>query len=118
MRRGEIHDAFLDPAVGSEQAGRRPVIVISRDAINDAGSVVIAIPCTTFQSGRPVYPSQVVLRAGEAGLTQDSVALCEQVRAISKRRLRRRRGALSTPALDQVEKALQIALDLPATRYR
>ena len=117
MRRGEVYDAFLDPTIGSEQAGRSPVIIISRDAINDASSVVIAVPCTTLQTGRRVYPSQVVLPAGEGGLTVDSVALCEQVRAISKRRLQRRRGTLSSPALDLIEQALRIALDLPAFRY-
>ena len=113
MRRGEVYDACLDPTSGSEQAGRRPVIVISRDAINDASSVVIAVPCTTLQTGHRVYPSQVVLRAGEGGLTVDSVALCEQVRAISKRRLQRRRGSLSLPALDRIAQALRIALDFP-----
>ena len=117
MRRGEVYDAFLDPTIGSEQAGRRPVIIVSRDAINDASSVVIAVPCTTLQAGRRIYPSQVVLRAGEGGLTVDSIALCEQVRALSKRRLQRRRGSLSPPALGLIEQALRIALDLPAMRY-
>ncbi len=117
MRRGEVYDAFLDPTIGSEQAGRRPVIIISRDAINAANSVVIAVPCTTFQTGRQVYPSQAVLRAGEGGLTVDNVALCEQVRALSKHRLQRRRGSLSSQALGLIEQALRIALDLPTFRY-
>ncbi len=117
MRRGEVYDAFLDPTVGAEQAGRRPVVIMGRDSINAVYSVVIAVPCTTFRSGRRVYPSQAVLRAGEGGLTVDSVALCEQVRALSKDRLKGRRGSLSSQALGTIEQALRIALDLPSSRY-
>lgn len=117
MRRGEVYDAFLDPTVGAEQAGRRPVVIMSRDSINAVHSVVIAVPCTTFRTGRRVYPSQAVLRAGEGGLTVDSVALCEQVRTLSKNRLKGRRGSLSLQALGTIEQALRIALDLPSSDY-
>lgn len=116
MRRGEVYDAFLDPTVGAEQAGRRPVVIMSRDALNAVLSVVIAVPCTTFR-GRRVYPSQAVLRAGEGGLTVDSVVLCEQVRVLSKNRLKGRRGSLSLQALGTIEQALRIALDLPSSDY-
>ena len=112
VRRGEVYDARLDPTEGSEQAGIRPVIVVSRDAINLASSVVIVVPCTTYRTGRRVYPSQVLLTASEGGLTNDSVALGEQVRALAKRRLLARRGMLSVAALRHVDRALLIALDL------
>ncbi len=109
-----MYDARLDPTEGSEQAGRRPVIVVSRDAISTYTPVVIAVPCTSYRPGRRRYPSHVLLRAPEGGLTADSVALAEQVRAIAKTRLGRYRGALSTSALRQVDQALLIALDLVA----
>ncbi len=114
MKRGEVYDASLDPVEGSKQAGTRPVVIISRDAINAASPVVVVVPVTTLRPGRRVYPSQVVLAAGEGGLSAESVALGEQVRAISTRRLVRRRGDLSTDALDRLGKALVITLDLPA----
>jgi mRNA interferase MazF len=60
-----------------------------------------------------VYPSQVLFRAPEGGLDVDSVALGEQVRAIATSRLGRRRGQLSPQALETLERALLIALDLP-----
>lgn len=113
MRRGEVYDAQLDPAEGSEQAGTRPVIVVSREAINSASSVIIGVPCTTYRPGRRIYPSQVLLRAPDGGLSADSVALCEQVRALSKGRLRRLRGTRSSRALAAIDQALLIALDLP-----
>ena len=113
MRRGEVYDARLDPTEGSEQAGTRPVVLVSRDAINLASPVVIIVPCTTYRPGRRLYPSQVLLQAPNGGLDVDSVALSEQVRALAKSRLGRRRGILSPQALIQLDRALLIALDLP-----
>ena len=115
MRRGEVYDARLDPTEGSEQAGTRPVVIVSRDAINTVSPVVIVVPCTTYRSGRQLYPSQVLLRAPDGGLTADSVALGEQVRALATTRLGRRRGQLSPQALTQLDRALLIALDLPGS---
>ena len=113
MRRGEVYDARLDPTEGSEQAGSRPVVIVSRDAINNASPAILVVPCTTYRAGRRLYPSQVLLRAPDGGLDVDSVALGEQVRAPATSRLGRRRGPLSASALAQLDRALLIALDLP-----
>jgi mRNA interferase MazF len=119
VRRGDVYDARLDPTEGSEQAGWRPIVIVSRDAINNASNVVIGVPCSTFRVGRRLYPSQVLVRAGEAGLDHDSVALGEQVRALAKSRLGRQWGTLRPVALRQIERALAIALDLrPASPPR
>lgn len=108
-----MYDARLDPTEGSEQAGSRPVVIVSRDAINAASPVILAVPCTTYRPGRRIYPSQVLLHAPDGGLTADSVALGDQVRALAKSRLDRRRGQLSAEALTALDRALLIALDLP-----
>jgi mRNA interferase MazF len=113
VRRGEVYDARLDPTEGSEQAGSRPVVIVSRDAINAVSPVILAVPCTTYRLGRRLYPSQVLLHAPDGGLTADSVALGEQVRALAKSRLGRQRGMLSAEALAALDRALLIALDLP-----
>jgi mRNA interferase MazF len=113
VRRGEVYDARLDPTEGAEQAGSRPVVIVSRDAINVSSLVVIVVPCTTYRPGRHLYPSQVLLRAPDGGLNVDSVALGEQVRALAKSRLGRQRGLLSPQALAQLDRALLIALDVP-----
>lgn len=112
MRRGDVFDARLDPTEGSEQAGTRPVIIVSRDAINEASPIVVVVPCTTYHAGRRVYPSQVLLQAQEGGLRVDSLVLGEQVRAIAKTRLRTKWGSLSTDALRRIDRALAITLDL------
>ena len=81
----------------------------------NASNAVIGVPCSTLRAGRRVYPSQVLLHAGEAGLDHDSVALAEQVRALAKSRLGRQWGTLRPPTLRQLERALAIALELPLT---
>ena len=78
MKRGEVYDAYLDPVEGSEQTGTRPVIIVSRDAINEASPVVLAVPCTGYRQ-QSIYPSQVLLRATEGGLDLDSVAMGGQL---------------------------------------
>jgi mRNA interferase MazF len=113
MRRGEVYDASLDPTEGSEQAGLRPVIIVSRDAINAASQVVLAVPCTTYRPGRRIYPSEVIVYAPDGGLDRDSVAMAQQVRALAKTRILGLRGILSSSYLQQLNQALLIALDLP-----
>jgi mRNA interferase MazF len=117
LKRGDIFEARLDPTEGSEQAGFRPVVIVSRDAINQASPVVVVVPCTTYRGTRRIYPSQVLLRASEGGLRVDSVALGEQVRAIAKTRLGQRWGTLSNEALRNLERALLITLDLPGQDF-
>jgi mRNA interferase MazF len=97
----------------SQQRGTHPVIVVTRDAINAYSPVVLAIPCTTYQTGKRVYPTQVLIQAPDGGLTNDSVAMADQVRVLSKSRLLRLRGMLSDETIVQLNQALLIALDLP-----
>ena len=113
VRRGEVYEARLDPGTeGSEQAGIRPVVIVSRDEINANSRVVLGVPCTTYRGRREPYPSQALLYAPDGGLTVDSVALGEQLRVLAKTRLLYRRGMLSPAGLARVDRALLIALDL------
>lgn len=104
--------ARLDPTEGSEQAGTRPVIIVSRNALNNSSPVVLVVPCTTYRTGRRVYPTQVLIQAPDGGLDRDSIALGEQVRVLAKTRLLEPRGELSEATLSQLNQALLIALDL------
>ncbi len=112
MQRGDVYDARLDPTEGSEQSGTRPVVIVSRDAINKYGPVVVVAPLTDARNVARPYPHQVVIKAGEGGLTLDSVALAGQVRAISKSRLLHLRGRLNPSTMEQIGAALRITLDL------
>jgi mRNA interferase MazF len=113
MQRGQVFDARLEPVEGSEQGGTRPVIIVSRDAINANSPVVLAVPCTTHRPPKKVYPTQVLIPAGEAGFSNNSIAMADQVRVLSKQRLLKLRGTLTPKTLSQLEQALLIALDLP-----
>ncbi len=112
--RGEVYSARLDPTEGSEQAGSRPVVIVSRNAINANSGIVLAVPCTTYR-GQRIYPSQILLHSPDGGLSTDSIALGEQVRVLSHGRLLRRLGMLSATAIAGIEQALLIAFDLPST---
>lgn len=113
MLRGDIFEAELNPVVGSEQGDARPVLIVSRDAINKSSPVVIAVPLTGLENCPRIYPSQVIVKVGNGGLMKDSVVMAEQVRAISKKRLKKCLGHLSDALMTQVSVALKIALDLP-----
>jgi mRNA interferase MazF len=112
MVRGEIYLANLDPGSGSEQRGTRPVLVVSRDALNEYAPIAIVVPITGREHKKRLYPTHSELKAGEGGLAKDSVALCEQVRAISKNRLTKRVGRISAEMMQTIETALRIAMDL------
>ena len=75
LKRGEVWLADLDPTQGSEQAGVRPVIIFQNDIVSQFSKITIAIPLTTNQR-RAALPICMLIRRGEGGLSQDSVALC------------------------------------------
>jgi mRNA interferase MazF len=106
--------AVLDPTRGSEQAGRRPVLVISRERINQLLPVVNVILLTSRKSDRrTIYPNEVLLTANRAGLRVDSIALCYQIRTLDKSRLERDLGTLDDRDLQQaVLGAIRFQLDM------
>ncbi len=108
--RGEIWLADLNPVRGHEQAGRRPVLVVSVDPFNQSrAELVVVIPITSTL--RPI-PFHVVVQPPEGGLTNPSALLCEAVRSISKDRLATRWGTVSPATMSQVEDRLRILLHL------
>lgn len=115
MRRGEIWLADLDPIVGSEVKGRRPVVLVSNDAANiqaeRMGRGVLTVVPVTSSIAR-VFAFQVLMSPEESGLDRESKAQAEQVRSIDARRLERRVGRL-TPRLGwELDEALRIHLGL------
>ena len=88
------------------------MIIVSRDAINRNSSVVVCVPCTDAANCRKIYPSQLLLKKGMAGLDLDSVAMCEQIRAITIDRLQMQIGRLDSQSLRMLGDRIKIALDL------
>src|SRR5271155_2242976 len=110
--RGDVFSARLDPTEGSEQAGTRPVVVISRDSINANSPVVVVVPVTDAANVKRLYPSHAQLPKGSGGLKMESVAKAEQIRAIQTSRLVSYYGRLNREILARIEEAIKITLAL------
>ncbi len=115
MRRGDVFLVNLDPSLGAESRKIRPAILVSNDAANTAASrnargVVTVVPITS--NTNRVYPFQVRLGSGEAGLDRESKAQAEQVRSIDVGRLTRRLGTLGPTTLRELDEALRLHLAL------
>jgi mRNA interferase MazF len=111
MRRGEIYYADLSPTVGSEINKRRPVLIVSNDANNRAANTVTVLPITSNISR--VYPFEVLLSPRESGLPKPSKVQAQQIRTISKERLRGGAfGRLSATLMHKAGDAMCLHLDL------
>jgi mRNA interferase MazF len=76
-------------------------------------TVVIIVPTTGAEHKPKLYPTHILLKTGTGGLTKDSVAIAEQVRAIAKARLQTNIGQLRLEHMSLISAALKIAMDLP-----
>ena len=114
MRRGDLYWAELRPRSGSEQQGRRPVIVVSHDGFNETPGwqSIIVVPCSTSPSQKRRGPTVVALAKGTGGLPADCVALCHQITTLDRSKLTQRIGALPEPDLLAVEDGIRAAIDL------
>jgi mRNA interferase MazF len=109
--RGDIYFADLNPVLGSEQGGFRPVLIIQNNIGNKYSPTVI-ISAITSQIQKARLPTHVELPARLSGLEKDSVILLEQVRTIDKRRLKKRVSRLDGETMSKVDEGLTISLGL------
>ncbi|MCA9235752.1 MAG: type II toxin-antitoxin system PemK/MazF family toxin [Planctomycetales bacterium] len=108
--RGDVWDVNLDPTQGREQKGRRPALVVSADAFNrGAADLVIVVPITSQAKQIPIH---VKIDAPEGGLKTTSFAKPEDMRSVSKTRLGKRWGSVSTGTMAQVEDMLRVLMAL------
>ena len=116
MKRGEVWWADLVPRSGSEQRGRRPVVVVSHDALNttEAWRSIVIVPVTTSRRQAERSWTVVPLERGEAGLTHPSYAVCHQITTLDRGRFVERIGVLAPTSVDRIDEGLLVALDLPA----
>ena len=112
INRGDLFSACLDPVVGSEQGGIRPVLVIQNDVGNRYSPTVIVL-AVTGQLGKARLPTHVPIACEGTGLVKDSVVLAEQIRTLDKRRLREKIGSLKPEVMQQVSEAMMISLGFP-----
>ena len=87
IHRGEIYFVNLNPVQGREQAGDRPVLVLSVDAINRLPLVVAVVVGTKGENVTRDYPTNVRVTTAESGLPTETVFLCFQIRSLDPRRV-------------------------------
>lgn len=111
IKRGDIYYAELNPVIGSEQGGTRPVLIISNDIGNRHSPTVIVAAITSRVHTKAKLPTHTATRDFE-GLNKDSIILLEQIRTIDKKRLQEYIGMLSESEMARVDKALAISVSL------
>ncbi len=108
--RGEVWDLNFDPTLGQEQAGTRPALILSVDIFNEGpADLVVVIPITRTERKIRWH---VPIKPPEGGLVAESFIQCENVRSVSKQRVKRLRGRVTEITLRQVEDRVRILLDL------
>lgn len=106
--RGDIYFADLDPVMGSEQGGTRPVLIIQNDVGNKySPTVIVAAITSSMKKGN--LPTHIKIE-GVEGLQGKSYILLEQLRTLDKRRLLRKMAELPNDILQKVDAALMISI--------
>ena len=111
IKRGELYYVNLEPVVGSEQGGTRPVLIIQNNVGNKFSSTTIIAAAITSKTAKSSLPTHIALK-NVAGLNRDSLLLLEQVRTIDRSRIKGYIGSLDEKTMEKVNKALCISLGL------
>lgn len=110
-KRGDIYFADLDPVVGSEQGGTRPILIIQNDRGNSAsGTVIVAILTTRMTKAK--LPTHVEIDKEDTKIRKDSIVMLEQIRTIDKKRLINFVDSIGADLIKKIDKALRTSLNL------
>lgn len=108
VQRGDICYADLDPVVGSEQGGQRPVLVVQNNVGNKYSPTTIIAPISSQKKKK--MPTHVYVPYGIGGLPRDSVILTEQIRVLDKTRIHYTCGRLPSATMKQVDAAIRVSV--------
>ena len=108
-KRGEVWLVNWNPARGSEQAGKRPALVIQNDIGNEKASTAMV---AAISRSMRLYPMNVGINPPEGGLDHPSIVKTSQILTIAKERLEKRLGRLGKERMDDVDKAIKLSLAL------
>lgn len=110
IKRGDVYYAYLDPVIGSEQNGHRPIVVIQNDIGNKHSTTTIAAIVTSSQKKK--LPTHVHVEDIGSGLSDDSIVMLEQIRTIDKQRLGTMIGHVSDKTMELIEDATLCSLGI------
>jgi mRNA interferase MazF len=108
-KRGEVWLVNWNPARGSEQAGRRPALVIQNDIGNEKAPTTIV---AAISGSLRIYPMNVKVNPPEGGLDRPSIIKTSQILTVAKERLEKRLGLLNQDRMDDVDRAIKLSLAL------
>lgn len=107
IKRGDIFYADLDPVVGSEQGGVRPVLVVQNNIGNRHSPTLVVLPLSTVKKNK--LPTHICIRNSKI-LPKDSVILAEQIRTIDRSRLRSYIDSLDSGIINKIDEAMKISI--------
>lgn len=110
-RRGDVVLVDFDPTLGAEIRKRRPALVVQNDIDNRHSPITIVAAMTT-QIDDLIYPTEVIVRPPEGGLSKPWLVLLNQIRSVDRRRPIRRLGRVKPETMARVDRALRISLGL------
>ena len=115
IKKGNIYYAKLDPIVGSEQKGTRPVVVIQNNLANKSSPVVLVAPITSKVNSKPRLKTHVYVKEN-GKITHDSIILLEQIRVLDKSRLCSYLCSLNEYQIKAVDRAIINSFDIDINR--
>lgn len=115
IKRGNVFIADLDPTVGSEQYGRRPVVILSNDLNNKYSPTILVAPLTKILK-KTKLPTHIMIRKNYF-LKYDSLILLEQIRTIDKSRLVSYKGKVESSTLEKINNGLIESEDIDIITY-
>jgi mRNA interferase MazF len=109
IQRGEVYEVQPDPSIGREIQKARPCVIVSTNVFNVNAGLSVVCPIT---EGKNLVPDiiHIAVPRGEAGLTKDSIVLCDQVKAVDQARLMKKMGNLSADPMQKIDKGLKAIL--------
>ncbi len=110
ISRGDILLVDFEPTLEGEASKTRPAVVISNNASNNFAPTITVLPLTT--NTHKIYPFQVFLRANQTGLDYDSKVQAEQIRTVSKKRVKTYVHSLAEGIIGELEQALRLHVGL------
>lgn len=111
INKGDLFYILIDGAVGSEQKGYRPAVIVQNNIGNQFSPTTIIVPLTKKINNKPNLPTHIILEASNY-IEYDSVVLTEQIRTIDKSRLKEKIGHIDKDTMNLIDKKIEIALGI------
>lgn len=111
IKKGDVYYAKLDPIVGCEQNGTRPVVIVQNDLGNKYSPTVLVAPLTSKNHKKPYLPTHLEIKSN-GKITHDSIILLEQIRVLDKTRLSSFLCSLNKYDINKIDKSLLNTFDI------